>query len=503
MLFEETMLEKGEYQKFVMFRILKSLEGANYTISDIAEEMNISYQQTYNILQELLDDVQSFPNTELQSLSRKKLFNNKKIPISVDMYRLFLLKRSIVFQFIDYVVQGMNPNVEKFCQDHYISRSTLLRKNSGLKALLERYDIKISYNDLKFVGDEKQIRFFLYCFYWLSYRGIEWPFNSIRYFDVSQKLLLEKNELNDPVITIRTVIFWSISRIRILHGYYVSRIDRFDEIFPNEERLHQTDSIFNTDNFPTVSVQQLHMEAQFFLFFRMQSLVYSNSNDKLSNLIYDEVSRTKGPVWELTQDFMGSLKKYLVDNKEAERITMDKTLNANIMRIFFSYYIMHGDYLQFNNFYDSGEAISYDNSVPYKVINIFISKKIEDPAFRPYVIAEDKVISEMQYLMIPYLSYFKYNEAVKVKLVLESSDLITRDLITFLRDLSFIEIESDSDEPENSDVIISSIEDLEEIYQGKNLDGKVIVNWNLDATESEYFGLYQTLKEVFTQKISI
>ncbi|BDR59573.1 helix-turn-helix domain-containing protein [Xylocopilactobacillus apicola] len=503
MLFEETILEKGEYQKFSMFRILKSFEGTNYTIIDISNAMGVSYQQTYNILQELLEDIKGFPNANLQKLDRKTFLSSKQIPITIDMYRLFLLKRSIVFQFINYIVQGANPNVEKFCQDHFISRSTLLRKNAPLKVLLEKYQIKISYNELGLIGDEKRIRFFLYCFYWLSFRGLEWPFKSTSYFDVSQQLQLEPNELNDPVVTIRTVLFWSISRIRVIHGYQISDMESFNEIFPRNLTAFNLDRSFNNVNFPNISNEQLLVESQFFLFFRLQSLIFPNSNDEISNKIYQEIKADQGTIWELTEEFITETQKHLIDGERDQQLANNIPLQANLMRIFFSYYVMKGDYFQFNDFYDQDNAIDYNNSTPYKIVSNFVNEKHEESKYRPYLIAEQKVIDEIQYLMIPYLRFFKSNEAVKVKLILESSDLVTRDVMTFLDDLSFVDIENEGDDPSDADVIVSSIADIDKIYSHKDLTDKIIVDWNLDANETEYFNLYQTLKKVFTEKTAI
>ncbi|BDR57289.1 helix-turn-helix domain-containing protein [Xylocopilactobacillus apis] len=502
MLFEETILEKGEYQKFLMFRVLKSFEGSNYTIIDIANEMNTSYQQTYNILQELLEDIQNFPNTDLKDLNRKKFLNTKKIPISIDMYRLFLLKQSLVFQFINYVVQGSSPNVEKFCQDHYISRSTLLRKNAALKVLLEKYKIKISYNDLSFIGDEKSIRFFIYCFYWLSYRGLEWPFETIRYYDVAQQLQLEQSELNDPIVTIRTVLFWTITRIRIIHGYHVTDMDKFDQIFPDNLNLFNSKTPFTSSNFPKVPADQLIIEAKFFNFFRLQSLVFPIMDNEISQKIYDSIKESKGPVWQLTNDFIEDLQTHLINNEDSKMIAASLPLQANLMRIFFSYYIMQGDYLQFNDFYDDEQTLNYDNSVLYEIVSNFVEEKEHVSEFTPYLKAQKKIIKEMEYLLIPYLRYFKSNETVKVKLVLESSDLVTRDMMTFLNDLSFVEIATEGDNPANADVIITSIEDLGALYENDNLDDKIVIDWNLDATETEYFNLYQSLKKEFTKKIA-
>lgn len=503
MLFEKTILEKAEYQKFVMFRILKSFEGSSYTIIDIANEMKISYQQTYNILQELLEDIQNFPDADLKDLNRKKIMSSKKIPLSIDMYRLFLLKRSPVFQFIDYVFQsGNNINVEKFCDEHYISRSTLLRKNASLKLLLAKYKLKISYNELGFIGDEKNIRFFFYCFYWLSYRGIEWPFENIHYYEVAKKLKLEKSELNDPIVTIRTILFWTICRIRIIDGYYVSGMNKFDEIFPDLTQLFDNQEVFTTATFPRLDPSQLITEYKFFDFYRLQSIIFPTTGDNFSSKIYKAQEQQKTPIWYLTQDFMNDVNKHLINQSDDQFLVQNTGLQANLMRVFFSYYVMNGDYPQFNDFYEDESGINYQNSIIKQLVKTFINQKVKNAEFQPYLQLTEKIINEVSSLLIPYLRYFKANETVKIKLVLESSDLITRDMMTFLGDLSFVQIVPESGDLQNVDVIITTLASLSALYDENELQNKIIINWNLDATEAEYFNLYQTLKQEFTKKIT-
>ncbi|WP_054650245.1 helix-turn-helix domain-containing protein [Lacticaseibacillus pantheris] len=90
-----------------------------------------------------------------------------------------MLQESIQFQYLDYIIQSRSANTDRFCQDHFISRSTLARKTTPLRTMLELHGIKLSFSRPGFSGSEQNIRQFLYIFYWLCFRGVEWPFTTV------------------------------------------------------------------------------------------------------------------------------------------------------------------------------------------------------------------------------------------------------------------------------------------------------------------------------------
>ncbi|MGL5899858.1 MAG: hypothetical protein ACRCZW_09410, partial [Lactobacillaceae bacterium] len=278
--------------------------------------------------------------------------------------------------------------------------------------------------------------------------------------------------------------------------------NKFDEIFPDLTQLFDNQEVFTTATFPRLDPSQLITEYKFFDFYRLQSIIFPTTGDNFSSKIYKAQAQQKSPVWYLTQDFMNDVNKHLINQSDDQFLVQNTGLQANLMRVFFSYYVMNGDYPQFNDFYEDESGINYQNSIIKQLVKKFINQKVKNAEFQPYLQPTEKIINEVSSLLIPYLRYFKANETVKIKLVLESSDLITRDMMTFLGDLSFVQIVPESGDLRNVDVIITTLASLSALYDENELQNKVIINWNLDATEAEYFNLYQTLKQEFTKKIT-
>lgn len=165
LIFEEMFFSKADSEKFRMFRVLNTLDDQSFTLNDIGTQMNMSYQKTYNIYQGLLDDMGLIdPSIKYEKINKKDITSDS-FPVPIDMYRLFLLKESIVFQAFDYAFQTQKPAIDEFCNAHFISKSTLLRKMAPLRKHMKQYGITISTTNLKFEGDERCIRFFLFCIY--------------------------------------------------------------------------------------------------------------------------------------------------------------------------------------------------------------------------------------------------------------------------------------------------------------------------------------------------
>ncbi|QFR68921.1 helix-turn-helix domain-containing protein [Companilactobacillus paralimentarius] len=115
--------------------------------------MTIRHQKTYNIFQALLEDFADVApdidssDTKIESIDFSK--------ISIDTYRLYLVKNSVVFQAFNYGLTSANPSFESFSNEHFTSKSTLNRRMSKFRAFLKNFGLKISNSTLEIKGNEK------------------------------------------------------------------------------------------------------------------------------------------------------------------------------------------------------------------------------------------------------------------------------------------------------------------------------------------------------------
>lgn len=70
-------------------------------------------------------------------------------------------------------------NLELFCQQEFISLSYGQKNLRYIRQELQKFDLGLDTKNSKFRGNERDIRSFLFYFYWSIYRGGDWPFQVV------------------------------------------------------------------------------------------------------------------------------------------------------------------------------------------------------------------------------------------------------------------------------------------------------------------------------------
>ncbi|TGD22805.1 hypothetical protein EGT49_07720 [Companilactobacillus suantsaicola] len=150
---EQIFLVKQDVEKYRMLTVIKSLPPREVNLSNISSRLQFTYQKTYNIFQALLEDfVEVAPDIDSSDTKIESIDFSK---ISIDTYRLYLVKNSVVFQAFNYGLTSANPSFESFSNDHFTSKSTLNRRMSKFRAFLKNFGLKISNSTLEIKGNEK------------------------------------------------------------------------------------------------------------------------------------------------------------------------------------------------------------------------------------------------------------------------------------------------------------------------------------------------------------
>jgi len=495
MLFEEIFVEKADLQKFYMFRELMTAGDTTLTINDLSLRMNVSYQQSYNIFQELVTDMQTLTGMTSRA-AKKQLSTQADFPISIDEYRLFLLKQAIQFEFVDYLVQATNPSVDKFCQEHFISRSTLLRKTTGVRDLLAKYQVKLSLTQTGFVGDEKQIRLFIYTFYWMGYHGLAWPFKSPALAVVHKQYMQMPNARENQIAILQDMLFWGICRLRISHGFVLQRFHRFDEVLGRFPEAHQY--LYSRAMFPGLSPAQLRAESEFFIFYQLRDMDF-NDHGHLDRQLYHYFTTDDNVVTDYLLRLSNFAKPFL--RQPAISLTKNAILATNLARVVMNYYLLEGEHIKLIDFFNFTRE-GYEQTRLLDFLNDFVETLPQTGAYASLYPVRHQMVHIMYYLLIPYLQVFKWNELVQVKLLNGANGLANTDMILFLKDMNDVEILDDNADPQTADLIIAAVDDPEELLRNNpELHHPHILYWHLDPTETDFYQLYITIKHIFLDKL--
>ncbi|MHA3066632.1 helix-turn-helix domain-containing protein [Lacticaseibacillus saniviri] len=479
-----------------MFRILKASGTGIMTVNDLSNEMNISYQQGYNICRELLADLETMSDLPIKTI-RKQLMQLRNFDISVDEYRLHLLEDAIQFQFLDYLVQGNIPSVDRFCQERFISRSTLLRKTVPLRDLLAKYHLKLSLTKAEIQGDEKQVRLFLFAFYWLGFHGVAWPIKSLQLERVAAQYEKLTNIRTNPIEVIQDELFWAICRLRIARGKVINSFSRFTKLFKGFAPFDEP--IYDQSSFPSLSPRTLQAESAFFHFQQNRDINFTNLKP-IEAQLYQYFVSTDTIIHHYVAHFINYLKPYY--NDDARPLIEDRLLVVNLAKVFLNFFLMQDDQVKLIDFY-SPQRLEYEQAKLLTYIMQFTATLPDDSEYQVLRDNSDSLTHILYYLLVPYLRQFKWDEAVNVKMLIGFTDLVSYNMLLFLRDINIVNILPDEAPIEAADLIITSMDDLDEFneYNPDVADDQAVLNWNIDSTETDFYNLYIRIKHIFLNKV--
>lgn len=186
----ELLLEKRNYNKIELFKYLCQ-KNSGLTLYDMEIYLNLSRISIKRSLSELEKDLIKLP---IQTLKIKhddakyfiKTEDKNLISHNIDSLKLFYLKQSVPFTTILLILQKPFFSIEDATSASLISPSYYYKIYKQLKPKLSNWGISISFSSeiSNIKGSTFHIRYFLYYFYWTSFKNIEWPF-----LDTSQKFI--------------------------------------------------------------------------------------------------------------------------------------------------------------------------------------------------------------------------------------------------------------------------------------------------------------------------
>ncbi|WP_155287155.1 helix-turn-helix domain-containing protein [Lacticaseibacillus zhaodongensis] len=496
MLFEKTFLDNADLQKFEMYRVLKTIDNYGFTINDLSVKMHVSYQQAYNIFREMLTDIEQLTGKNTR-LSKKRVMSHDSFPSSVDDYRLFLLEQSVQFQFVDYLVQATSLSVDKFCQDRFISRSTLTRKTVPLRQMLAKYGIQISFTKPGFVGDERKIRYFLFAFYWLGFHGVRWPIAAIQPQQLNSAYRNLADDPRSPLVGLQEMLFWGICRLRIVRGHVLEPWARYDELYGAAPAMNT--NVYSQKMFPKLTPMQRQAESQFFRFYQHNHYLFTRVQNNWLETYANVMNHDN-----VVHHYIDRLTDYLEQfwRKDAQLAMSDNSLLVtNMIRVAAGFYLFDGGFPQIIDFTD-------ENRVTYPHSNIYLwliqfHEQLPDTA--EYAVFKDNAIDMTMiycYLLGPQAKMFTPSQTVNCKIMLDEVNLNVHHVTTFLQCMSFARVMHPDEPLTSADLILTCVDDIPQVAEQVK-DGQTLVTWYNDATASDFYQLYLTIKGITFRKLGL
>lgn len=496
MVYEELMMDTSTLLKFELFRKMMFIGRPNYAIAELAQEMNLNYQQTVIDLTEIDKDIsQIHPEHESFLIGAGKI-NCLKLTATIDEYRYYLLQNSVPFQFIMYFINEENPTIEEFCNRYFSSRSTVSRKIEKLKNFLKTFNLRFTYTEAGLVGDERLARLALFNLIWLGTRGITWPFNVSEekveqvvaafgeYFPLS-RTYLGNLELK---------YFAAIFLLRIQKGIFVKYDKAYDCLMKNNDYYDFTRLNPLVDN--QLTARQNKAESSYIFFLAHFIPFYTLEDDPTLTQVIHDFGKEANPVDNLVKEFLQFAKEELFTNNPS---VLDQPLVlGNLLNITFGYYVIKHRIPTIQRLLGPKQVFeSPIREMEGKIRSFFIDKSNQEP-YNAFInnATINSLINGFTQVLMPLYDTMTYAKKVEVGVAIEHNYLIVKNIYQFMSDLKFVNAETyNSQRQEQYDLVISSSLVLKN--QTPNLN---VFLWELDHDDEQYIVLYKHLRKIFNEK---
>ncbi|KRK33209.1 helix-turn-helix domain-containing protein [Loigolactobacillus bifermentans] len=493
--FEEILMEKASIQKFDMFRHLKSWNSKSFTINDLSRALHLTYQQTYNIFQELLRDMAELDPESNVKRGRHDVLERQGFRISIDHYRVYLLQQSIAFQFLDYLLQQPHPTITQFCDDYFVSRSTLLRKTTALKKFVGQFGLKFSYSRLDLTGSERNIRLVLFYFYWLIFHGLSWPFKNVAHQDmIDFQEFVNQPTLEGEVAQAQEVLMLGICVQRIQTGHLIESHDDFQiqkvaDAKPIQQALAK---LVQTPLTP----DRLAEECHFIYFVRATRLSFALQQTQQSETVYHYFEARQDPIWHFMDYTMTYFAQRLPDDVRAEFLA-DAPLKTNLLRLAARIVVIQQASPDLVDF--TAPLIKPEPKRLGQLIDDFLNQlhQMED---WPLITQQERFLKRfLLYFMLPYARYFRTSDLVRIRLLVEDG-LATRELRLFLGTLNLVDLLPINQTELPADLVITTFDTQATMCFKTAPEAARNFYWPLNANDGQYFALRQCIRQIYTAK---
>ena len=414
--------------------------------------------------------------------------------ISIDTYRLYLVKNSVVFQAFNYGLTSANPSFENFSNEHFTSKSTLNRRMSKFRAFLKNFGLKISNSTLEIKGNEKNIRWMAYYVYWYTYHAQEWPFSLIQENSIDQIIGRAGITFDNPIVHFQLKYFLAISRIRLIKRNYIEELPYYADVFGDQ---NLGEDILTHEDYPIVPVTALDNENKLVNLFRKTAF---QPSDTAFEQPINANARINPKFYALVYHFIDFLKEHYHDDMAVyhDQKTLKHIMTYVTRDIVFYYIMAPYSLMHLDTMYNSDDERTYTDL--YKDIYTFFSN-IDQNEF-PGIYNAAELISRNLYQVLPsYISTIRAEDIIRVKVLIDPGNQASEVVLRNIKTLEFVEVVP-SDTFENVDVLITSLDILPlDIEKKKYPEDLKVISWDISSTRPDYIWLLIQLNQVYVKKM--
>ncbi|MBO0451341.1 helix-turn-helix domain-containing protein [Candidatus Enterococcus murrayae] len=237
------LLSDESKKKLEIFFEMNKLEDGRYPISSVIKLFRFSKNTVYQLLEKIAADLESLFGYELFDKNGKIIWSKKAF--DMNRYNQFLLRKSLPYNFILFILLHPGKTLDDFCSANFISTSTIRRTLQPFLTFLKKFEIKINLSSMRLEGNEYEIRMMFHTILWACSLGQ----GILEVEEVTQKEAAVLKQLgiadcsyinNDDILTILL-----IAKLRIQGGFPEKSSLPVDDFIPSKTINILTDYLSN------------------------------------------------------------------------------------------------------------------------------------------------------------------------------------------------------------------------------------------------------------------
>ena len=489
---EAMMLEDTAKRKLTLFKLLATFSNQQHSINFFEKRLDYSYSRVVYLLELIQQDLSKITGEEVKILQVDGV--RYKQTITYDSYYQYLITQSIPYQLLISILFHPNDDLTQFCQKHYQSRTTVVRKSKLLSDYFKEFNIKLNTSKLSLYGDERIIRITLYTLIWLASQGTNLPKidnNPIDYIEITKVISPYFPDSFSYSADKQITLILDIIYLRVKSGHLVTEKTMIAPYIPTSPAYAK---IFFGDLIKETDI--LEAEAQYAAYLLIATPNFFRNNDHRLTLLSDYLKNQTNSATKLLEEFCAVFKQEFMPSDFSWEDA--PILFGNIANIIFSttisekpfptlfHLINHSSYSKNEYYY---QLLTYFKALFHK-----ISKRKNFGWLKENI---EQLSDTLAALLVPLYESYQVNKIVRIALIAESNYLLIQPLKQFIEELPFVQLVAYSHGKFSSfDFVVATSSYLipEECHVPT-----FVFRFSADNDE-QYIGLYQAIKAVHNQK---
>lgn len=425
---EDIILDKEDSIKYNIIKKIEESSLVEVSSSYLSVELGISLRTVYNLIDQINKDFISIKNRPFFTVTRGKKIQISEKVVSSKFFRAFWFKKSSIYNLLYSVSFTKKHDFDSFCEDNYITQSTMLRRINKFKPIFKRFNIKFSSTKFKLVGNEENIRSFIYHFFWLGSDGIFWPFSSIEELTI-KKFITKNPALNQFLfneIILKQISFWvAICILRVSIEELILENEIVASLLQENRYFQAINYQFKFENLPNFNLEDLR-----FVFMMITCKPIFSRQSLFANYLNDYYQVKIPEIYSFCLEY----KKYILTKSSIAITDFSPYELVNFISVTLGIYLQGIPFISLKPF----QTTTYDKAL--KLSTDFLEMYIkENPNF---ILKDKKELLSQIYSQMLILSFGPeiFSIPIKIGIIWEIERAPLDQLIHFLNISSGVEI---------------------------------------------------------------